>query len=407
MSLVHRLSLPVAAVLALLLGACSQPSATSPPGPPEVGVYKITPRPYTVTETLPGRARAYMTSEVRPQVDGIIEKRLFTEGADIKAGEVLYQIDPARYQAAVARAKAQLQQAQATVKSAAPLARRYQHLAAIDAISKQDRDNAVAQLARDRADVADARASLKAAEINLDYTRIKAPIAGRIGASIVTPGALVTAHQADALATIHQLDPIYIDIQQSVGQYLALKSAVATGQLKTDQHNAAPVTVAPEGGGNTRLTGRLEFSGVAVDADTGTVLLRAIVPNPEHTLLPGMYVRATLIQGIDVQSILVPQQGVARDAAGRATALVVGPDGRVTRRKLEIAAATGDNRWRVTSGLAAGDRVVVQGREKVSVGDQVKAVAVTLDADGDVHAIDAKGRPGKQPDNTAEPTAAA
>ncbi|MGB7755257.1 MAG: efflux RND transporter periplasmic adaptor subunit [Salinisphaera sp.] len=392
MSLVQRLSLPAAAALALLVGACSQSPTATPPGPTEVGVYRVKPQPYTVTETLPGRTRAYMSSDVRPQVDGIIKKRLFTEGADVKAGDVLYQIDPARYQAAVSQARAQLQQAQAVVKSAAPLARRYQHLASIDAISKQDRDNAVAQLAQDRADVANARANLQTAEINLGYTRITAPISGRIGASAVTPGALVTANQTNALTTINQLDPIYIDIQQSVSQYLTLKQAVATGALQTDKDNAAPVVVSPEGGSGTVLTGKLEFSGVEVDSDTGAVLLRAIVPNPDHTLLPGMYVRATLTQGIDVKSILVPQQGVERDAAGRPTALVVGPNGKVVRRKLTIASATDDNRWRVTSGLAAGDRVIVQGTAKVNVGDKVRAVDVTIDKAGNVHEVDPKTR---------------
>ncbi|WP_353223024.1 efflux RND transporter periplasmic adaptor subunit [Salinisphaera hydrothermalis] len=390
MSLVHRLGLPAAAVIVLLLTACSQPQSAAPKTLTTVGVYKVMPQPYTVTETLPGRTRAYMSSDVRPQVDGIIKKRLFTEGADVAAGDVLYQIDPARYEAAVSQANAQLQQAQAAVKSAAPLARRYQHLAAIDAISKQDRDNAVAQLAQDRADVANARANLQTARINLGYTRIKAPISGRIGASAVTPGALVTANQTNALTTINQLDPIYIDIQQSVSQYLTLKHAVATGALETDKNNAAPVTVSPEGS-DTTLKGKLEFSGAEVAPDTGAVMLRAIVPNPDHTLLPGMYVRATLTQGIDVKSILVPQQGVQRDAAGRPTALVVGADGKVARHKLKIASATDDNRWRVTAGLATGDRVIVQGTDKVNVGDKVKAVPVTIDADGHVHDLTPAG----------------
>ncbi|HET7315466.1 efflux RND transporter periplasmic adaptor subunit [Salinisphaera sp.] len=388
MSLVHRLSLSAAAALTLLVGACSQPAPPAPPGPTEVGVYKVTPQPYTVTETLPGRTRAYRTSEVRPQVDGIIEKRLFTEGTHVAAGDALYQIDPARYQAAVAQAEAQLAQARAAVKSAAPLARRYQHLAEIDAISKQDRDNAVAQLAQDKADVASAEANLKSARINLGYTRIEAPISGQIGASTVTAGALVTANQSDALTTINQLDPIYVDIRQSADQYLRLRRAIATGALETDDDNTAPVMVSPSGGGaNVHLKGKLAFSGVQVDPDTGSIMLRAIVPNPDHLLLPGMYVTAKLIQGIDMKSLLVPQQGVERNAAGEPIALVVDADNQVVQRKLTIAAAADNQRWRVTSGLSAGDRVIVQGTGKVGPGDAVDPVVVTIDDDGDVHAV--------------------
>ncbi|WP_423821946.1 efflux RND transporter periplasmic adaptor subunit [Salinisphaera sp. SPP-AMP-43] len=386
MSLAYRPGLLAIVAMVLLLAGCSESETTPERAPASVSVYQVSSQPYTVTETLPGRTRAYMTSDVRPQVDGIIQKRLFTEGAHVAAGDALYRIDASRYQAAVAQAKAQLQQAQAAVKSAEPLARRYQHLADIDAISKQDRDNAVADLAQDRADVANAKANLQTAQINLGYTQIKAPISGRIGASAVTPGALVTANQSDALTTINQLDPIYVDIQQSVSQYLTLKHAVATGELDTDSDNAAPVTVTPEGGHAT-LTGKLEFSSVTVESDTGTVMLRAIVPNPEHTLLPGMYVRARLTQGIDVKSILVPQQAVQRDASGEPTALLVDTDDKVTRHKLKIASATDDNRWRVTSGLSVGDRVIVEGTDKVSVGDRVDAVAVTLDANGDVREV--------------------
>lgn len=377
-----------ALVIMIMIAGCSS-EQTPPARPtPSVGVYTVQTQPYTVTETLPGRARAYMSSEVRPQIDGIIKKRLFTEGAEVKAGQVLYQIDASRYRAAYDSAKARLAQAKAAVESARPLAERYRALAKIDAISKQDRDNAVAALAQDQANVATARADLESARINRDFTRIKAPIKGRIGASTYTPGALVTANQTQAMATINQLDPIYIDIQQSVGQYLALKQAVDSGRLDTDNNDAAPVRVTPEGG-QTTLNGKLEFSGVSVNQDTGSVMLRAIVPNPNHTLLPGMYVRTTLTQGIDVKAILVPQQGVSRDASGQPTALVVDSDQTVRSRRLEIAASANDNRWRVRSGLKAGDQVIVQGSGKIQIGDTVNPTVVSIDADGNVQAVNA------------------
>lgn len=385
-----RTSLPRRLIAVLCIAAavagCSKEQATPTSAPPHVGVYQVTSQAYTVTETLPGRTRAYMESEVRPQIDGIIKKRLFTEGADVTAGQVLYQIDPARYQAAYDSAQAELAQAKAAVKSAKPLAKRYTALAKIDAISKQDRDNALATLAQGRAQIATAKANLESARINLDYTAIKAPIDGRIGASAYTPGALVTANQSEALSTINQLDPIYVDIQQSVAQYLALKRAIESGQLSTDKDDAAPVKVTPEGGHAT-LDGKLEFSGVSVNPDTGSVMLRALVPNPGHTLLPGMYVRARLTQGIDVKSILVPQQAVSRDATGQPTALVVGPDDKVVQRQLTIASATDDNRWRLSAGLKPGDRVIVQGSDKTGIGQSVKPIQVTITADGAVHTV--------------------
>lgn len=390
MSLIQRLGIAMAAACALAAAGCSQPEKPSAPGPAAVSVYQVTLQPYTVTETLPGRTRAFTASEVRPQVDGIIKKRLFKEGAHVDAGDVLYRIDPAHYQAALEQAKAQLAQARAAVKSAAPLAHRYSELAKIDAISKQERDDAIAKLAQDKANVGTAKANLKSAKINLGYTQITAPISGRIGASAVTAGALVTANQSDALTTINQLDPIYIDIRQSADQYLLLRHAIATGALQTDADNAAPVIVSPTAGGNMHLKGKLQFSGVEVDPGSGSILLRAVVPNPNHLLLPGMYVRAKLTQGVDVKSLLVPQQGVTRNTASGPTALVVDADNKVVRHKLTIASATEDHRWRVTSGLKAGDRVIVQGMGKVSPGDQVKPVPVTIDADGDVHEIKAK-----------------
>jgi len=385
-SFAARLALALVAGLLLGTAGCSQEQPASAPAAPKVGVYVVQSQPYTVTATLPGRASAYMVSDVRPQIDGIIEKRLFTEGTEVKAGQVLYQIDARRYQAAYDSSKAELSQARAAVESARPLAERYEALARMDAISKQDRDNAVASLAQERANVATAQANLESARINLDFTRIKAPISGRIGASVYTPGALVTANQADALASINKLDPIFVDIQQSVAQYLTLKQAVDSGQLETDTDNAAPVQVTPEGA-STPMTGKLQFAGVSVNQDTGSVMLRAIVPNADHTLLPGMYVRTQLVQGIDVKSILLPQQAVSRDASGQPTALVVDANDKVVQHKLEIAGATDDNRWRVTSGLKIGDRVVVQGSEKAKVGQAVQPTQVDIAANGSVKTV--------------------
>lgn len=400
MNQLFRFSLASRFITALCVAAavagCSKEQTAPTSAPPKVGVYQVESQAYTVTETLPGRTRAYMVSEVRPQIDGIIKKRLFTEGADVEAGQVLYQIDPARYQAAYDSAKAELAQARAAVKSAEPLAKRYTELARIDAISKQDRDNAIASLAQDRAQVATAEAQLESARINLDYTRVKAPIAGRIGASAYTPGALVTANQSETLSTINQLDPIYVDIQQSVAQYLTLRRAIDSGQLTTDKDNAAPVQITPEGGHKT-LDGKLEFSGVNVNEDTGSVMLRAIVPNPDHTLLPGMYVRARLTQGIDVKAILVPQQAVSRDTSGQPTALVVGADHQVRQRKLDIASATDDNRWRVNSGLKTGDQVIVQGRDKITIGQKVETTRVSIDADGNVHTVNTQAATATRP----------
>lgn len=374
-------------ILALLAGGCSKSSPQRAHGPASVGVYTLKVQPYTLTATLPGRTSAYMTSDVRPQVNGIIQKRLFKEGSDVKAGQVLYQIDPSRYRAAYDSAKAQLAQARAAVQSARPKAERYQALAKMDAVSSQDKDNAVAALAQNKAMVATDKANLESARIDLGYTQIKAPIAGRIGASAYTPGALVTANQSNALATIHQLDPIYVDIKQTSSQFLQLRNALRSGQLKTIGPNEARVMVSADGASNHTMTGKLEFAGVTVDQDTGTVNLRAIVPNPHEDLLPGMYVNAKLAQGIDVKAILVPQQAVTRDTTGQATCLVVGSDNKVALRNIVIAGAADGNRWRVTGGLAAGDRVIVQGTDKVNAGDTVKPVEVTLKANGNAQSI--------------------
>ena len=377
-SIKRALLIGVAGVLGLCLAGCDSPATqTDPERPAEVGVITVKASRYTVRQSLPGRTRAKTQAEVRPQIQGIVEKRRFTEGASVAAGDVLYEIESSRYEAALDQAQAELAQARARLQSDEPLAQRYTELAAIDAISKQERDNAQATLAQDKADIATANAAVKTARINLDFTRIRAPIDGQIGASRVTPGALVTTNQTDPLTTITQLDPIFVDIQQSAAQYLRLKQAVASGALATDDDQAAPVKVSPEGA-DLVLDGRLQFTSVQVDADTGSVMLRAIVANPAHDLLPGMYVQASLVQGIDTRALLVPQQGIDRSSAGKPTALVVDETGHVAERQVTLAGATEDNRWRVRDGLAAGDRLIVQGMGKVKPGDAVAVTRLTM-----------------------------
>lgn len=347
-----------------------------------MGVYVVKVQPYTVTTNLPGRTSAYLSAQVRPQVNGIILNRLFKEGSDVKAGQVLYRIDPATYKAAYDNAKAQLAQAMAAVQSAKPMAKRYKALAKIDAVSQQDKDNEVATLAQDEATVQADRANLETARINLDYTKIKAPISGRIGASNYTPGALVTADQTNALATIDQINPIYVDITQTSTQFLALRNALRSGQLKSVGAQEARVKVTAEGLPGPPMKGRLEFAGVTVDESTGTVTLRAIVPNPNENLLPGMYVTARLVQGVDTKTILVPQQAVTYNANGQASCLIVGANNKVALRNVVIAGSADGHFWRVSSGLTTGDRIIVQGSNKVSTGESVKPVTVTLGKNG-------------------------
>ncbi|MEF9420303.1 efflux RND transporter periplasmic adaptor subunit [Xanthomonas citri] len=362
------------AAVATLMTACSSKQQQQMPQV-QVGVQTVKAQRLALDQTLSGRTVAYMSSEVRPQVGGILRKRLFTEGQDVKAGQVLYEIDPASYQAAYDTAKGDLAQAEAAVLSARPKAQRYQTLVALDAVSKQDGDDAVATLRSDEAAVVAAKASLQTARINLDYTRITAPIDGRIGTSSYTPGALVSAGQSDALATINQLDPMYVDVTQSSAQLLQLRRQLDAGQLKAVD-GKAEVTLQLEDGSTYARSGTLEVVDAAVDTATGTVKLRAVMPNPDHLLLPGMYVTAKLSMAVDEQAILVAQQAISRNSKGEATALVVGGDNKVAQRVLTTGDAIGD-KWVVRDGLKAGDRVIVQGSQKVAVGDQVKAVEVT------------------------------
>jgi len=377
-------SLALVAALALgslSLSGCneSKSAVSTATKPPEVGVVTLATQPLALSTELSGRTTAYLVAQIRPQVGGIVQKRAFTEGAMVKAGELLYQIDPASYQAAHASAKASVARAEATLNAARLKAQRQAELLAIEAISKQDHEDAQASLHQAEADLAAAKAALETASINLERTRITSPIGGRVETSSVTQGALVTANQETALTTVQQLDPIYVDIPQSSAEVLQLRKAAASGRLKTDGDSSARIRLVLEDGSVYKHEGKLQFSGVTVNEGTGTVTLRALVPNPERLLMPGMYVRATLGLGTDPEALLVPQQGIGRDNAGRATALVVGDDGKVELRSVTVA-ETVDKSWRVTAGLAAGDKVIVEGSGKVRPGQAVNAVAVDLNA---------------------------
>ncbi|HEY9279310.1 MAG TPA: efflux RND transporter periplasmic adaptor subunit [Eoetvoesiella sp.] len=366
---------------AVLLAGCSEPIAQSgPPPAPEVTVVTTQVRPVALTTELAGRTSAYMVSEVRPQVGGIVKKRLFKEGSDVKAGDTLYEIDPATYRASHNSAKAALAKAQANLKVVGLRAARYKELVKIDAVSKQDNDQAVAELLQAQADVASARAALDMAAINLGYTQIQAPISGRIGQSTITPGALLSANQATPLARIQQLDPIYVDVTQSSVDLLRLRKALASGSLTSNEQARANVKLVLEDGTDYGHNGELQFSDVSVDPGTGMVTLRAVFPNPELQLLPGMYVRAVLEEGVREQAILVPQQGVTRDSKGNATALVVNAEGKVEVRILNASRTIGDQ-WLVDEGVQAGDRVIVEGVQKVRPGVAVNAVDKVVPAD--------------------------
>ena len=352
----------------------AKPAGFGPRGPTEVGIVTLHAETVTLRTELAGRTAASVESEVRPQVTGIIQARTFDEGSHVKAGQVLYRIDPAMYRAAYAQAKADLASAQATLESTKSRADRYGKLAKIEGVSQQEADDARAAAAQAIAAVAQKQAALDAARINLDYTQIKAPITGRIGKSAVTPGALVTANQAQPLATIRSLDPIYVDLTESSEQRLQLRAQLGAGTL---QAGSAQVKLELGDGSMYPHEGTLEFAEVAVDEATGSVTLRAKFPNPDDALLPGMYVRAVLDQGVAKDAILAPQQGISHDAQGNATALVVGPGDKIVERTVVTDRAMGD-KWLITSGLAAGDRLVVEGINKVRPGSPVHAVEVQV-----------------------------
>jgi len=370
-----RFTLPFLFVaLIAVLPACGQnKQAGPPPGEPEVTVVTIAPEKLTLTTVLAGRTSAHLMSDVRPQVGGIIQKRLFKEGSDVKAGELLYQIDPATYQAAYNSARATLAKAEANAQPAKLKAERYANLVKVNGVSKQDNDDAQAAFQQAQAEVVSAKAALETAHINLGYTRVTSPIAGRIGKSSVTPGALVTANQATALATVQQIDPIYVDVTQSSAEVMRLKRDLASGKLKKAGNGGAKVKLLFEDGSAYANEGVLQFSDITVDQNTGVITLRALFPNPGHDLLPGLYVRAVLEEGIDEQAIMVPQAAVSRDSKGNAQVLVVKGDGVVEMRTLVVDRVVGD-KWLVASGLAAGDKVIVEGLQKVKPGGKAKPI---------------------------------
>ncbi|WP_213131845.1 multidrug efflux RND transporter periplasmic adaptor subunit AcrA [Citrobacter sp. FP75] len=372
---------PLAVVLmlsgSLALTGCDDKQAQQGQQMPEVGVVTLKTEPLQITTELPGRTSAFRIAEVRPQVSGIILKRNFTEGGDIEAGVSLYQIDPATYQAAYESAKGDLAKAQAAANIAQLTVKRYQKLLGTKYISQQDYDTAQADAQQANAAVVAAKAAVETARINLAYTKVTSPISGRIGKSAVTEGALVQNGQATALATVQQLDPIYVDVTQSSNDFLRLKQELANGKLK-QENGKAKVELVTSDGIKFPQSGTLEFSDVTVDQTTGSITLRAIFPNPDHTLLPGMFVRARLEEGINPTAILVPQQGVTRTPRGEASALVIGADDKVETRQIVAAQAIGD-KWLVTEGLKPGDRVIVSGLQKVRPGAQVKAQEVTAD----------------------------
>jgi membrane fusion protein, multidrug efflux system len=367
---VPRLIVPA---LCAIVGCKSSPAAeVPPPRPAEVGVVTLKTEAVTLKTELAGRTAASLASELRPQVSGIVKARTFDEGARVKAGQVLYEIDPAMYRAAFEEAKANVASAQATLEAAKLKDDRFADLLKIEGVSKQEADDARAGHQLATAGVAQKLAALEVARINLDYTAIKAPISGRIGKSSVTAGALVTANQPQPLATIRALDPIYVDLTESSEARLKLRAQLGAGTL---QQGTTAVKLKLGDGSIYDKDGTLEFAEVAVDEATGTVTLRARFPNPDDTLLPGMYVRAILDQAVDQAAILAPQQGITRDAKGNATALVVGAGGRVEPRTLVADRAIGD-RWLVTSGLAAGDKLIVEGLNKIGPGMPVHATEI-------------------------------
>ncbi|WP_374586346.1 efflux RND transporter periplasmic adaptor subunit [Pseudoduganella sp.] len=378
--------LGVVAAVAGLVAGCGGKQAGGQGAPggqqaPEVAVFTVSPQPLAMSTELPGRTAAYQVAEVRPQVGGLVQKRLFTEGSDVKAGTQLYQIDPATYQATFNSAKASLAKAKANLAAAAPKVARYKELVAIEGVSRQDYDDAVAAHEQAKAEVEAAQAAVDAARINVEYTKVAAPISGRISRSNVTPGALVTAGQATALTTVQQLDPIYVDVTQSSEELLRLKREMDSGSIKRAD-GQAKVTLLLSDGSKYALPGKLQFSDVSVDPGTGNVTLRALFPNPKHDLLPGMFVRAVLETGVSEQAIAVPQMGVTRNPKGEATALVLNKEGKVEQRVLQTGGTIGD-KWLVKSGLQAGDRVIVEGLQKVKPGAPAVVAKSTPAGGGD------------------------
>lgn len=391
-------TLPLLAALTFALVACGRTEQAGAPPKPAVSVAVLASGTVSLSRELPGRTSAWLMAEVRPQVGGLVAARLFDEGEIVKAGQPLYQIDDATYRAAANSARAQLKRAEATVVAARLTARRTAELAEVGAVSRQAHDNATAALGQAEADVGAARAALDAANVTLGHARITSPIDGRIGRSSVTQGALVTANQAQALAIVQQLDPIYVDLTQSSAELLELRRSLAEGRIERGEE-AMPVRILLEDGSEFTHAGTLKFSEVMVDPATGSVALRVEVPNPDRVLLPGMYVRAVLGAGVRHDAVLVPQRGIARDPKGNTSAMVVNADGVIEQRPVVVSQTVGDQ-WLVESGLIAGDRVVVEGLQKIAPGASVEVTEVIEPAAGRAPA--AKPEPATKPQGSAD-----
>lgn len=395
-------------ISALLLAACSGQSGSGqagapPTGPVEVGVITLRPQNVPITIELPGRVSATKVAEIRPQVDGLIQKRVFTEGGQVKAGDLLYQIDPRPYQAAYDAAAAALEKAQAAVPSAQAKVDRYNQLVGVNTVTAQSLDEAKAALAQAKADVAAAEAALATAQINLDYTKVVAPISGLISTSAVTEGALVTANQSTALATIREIDPINVDLTDSSTNLFRIRNLIDSGRLKRSD---GPPSVQLKLNDTVIYDqpGVLRSAEATVNETTGTFSMRASFDNPTRMLLPGMYVRAVVDLGTDEGAFLVPQRAVNRNAKGDATAMLVSKDGKVETRVLRTLQSVGSN-WLIEDGVADGDRLIVDGLQKIGDGQAVTPIEVTLDAAGVAHPVDAKTN-GKTDDKTSAPAAA-
>lgn len=379
----------------LLTGGCKPKQAAPPPAVPEVAVVTVQPQRVVLTTELPGRISAHLVAEVRPQVGGILQKRLFTEGSDVKAGQVLYQLDPAPFQAVLDNARAALGRSEANIPAVRLRAERYREALVDKAVSQQDYDDAAGALKQAEADARYWNAMVETASINLRYTRITAPVSGRIGKSNVTDGALVTANQPAALALIQQLDPVYVDVTQSSAELLRMKRRLEDGRIQQDGTSRNKVSLILEDGTNYPLKGTLQFRDVSVDSTTGSVIVRVDFPNPNHTLLPGMFARAEVEEGVNNQAILIPQQAVSRDPKGNPVALIVDAGGKVEQRMLTLDRTIGD-KWLVSSGLVSGERVIVEGMQKARPGSTVKVVP-----------FDADLKHGAKPGSTVRPAPAA
>ncbi|OPY85746.1 MAG: Multidrug resistance protein MexA precursor [Smithella sp. PtaU1.Bin162] len=371
-----KLAALVVLAAGLILSGCSEQKKGMPMPAPEVAFVTLQPKKVIMTNELSGRTSANLVAEVRPQVGGIIQKRLFTEGSDVEAGQALFQIDPAIYQASYDNARAALARSEAQLSTLQLKADRLRELLADKAVSQQDYDDAAAALKQVQADIQYGKATLETARINLQYTTIKAPISGRIGRSNITEGALVTAHQPTALATIQQMDPMYVDVTQSTAELMQLRRRFTEGRLERNGSVEDKVRLILEDNTTYNREGTFKFRDVTVDPTTGSVILRLVFPNPQGVLLPGMFVRAVVEEGVNSKALLVPQQAVSRDTKGNPNVLLVDAQGKVEQRVLSVDRAIGDT-WLVSSGLAPGDRVIVEGILKVRPGMLVKAIPFT------------------------------